>query len=156
MTSFLSMAQFQAAMQSNDPGALGSIEMSGQTWNVKDAIEGGTGLNNDNITQPATAKEAIASASSAIPEAAVSGADIAIAILQVSTQAAIDTDQDNDDGLQKESTATRPATTGQAASDATMSFSGSSKGMMVFVAVVAASAASTPTVASATGVSLVA
>ena len=156
VTTTISLADFQAALQSNDPSSLGDCECDGQTSYAKDAIEVALGLKPGDADQTSASSAKGGSASSGHPAtgsstpvpAAVTGEDVAVAILQDGKQA------ESADGRGKDSvrgvdtsaaSAARPGSVLLAAA----TFSGSSNGLTVTLSITAATATSTSVAPSA-------
>ena len=158
MTTTMSMSDFQAALRSNDPGALGSEECDGQTWNAKDSIKTAMGLGTTARAEPSS-RDAVAPARSSVPPAAASEAAVAVAVLRTKVQDGQASGQDEGRSKSDPADGSTFSATGAAFFEA-KSFSGSSDGMTVSVSIFSASIAA-PVAAvnadpSVTGVSVIA
>ncbi len=137
----MSMADFQAALQSDDPNALGSEECDGQTWSAKTSIKTAMGLGTTPDATASPSKGTAASTQSNTPSAAVSEASIAVAVLRTEVQDG-QTFNQNDGGAKSDPTKGSASATVEAASFKAKSYSGSSDGMTVSISIFSGSIAS--------------
>ena len=160
VTTTMSLTDFQAALQSNDPSSLGDCECDGQTSYARDAIEVALGIKAGDAHQTSASPLKGGNASSDRPApgsptpapAAVTGEDVAVAILRDGKRAEGTGDQSEDRARGIGKTASAVAHAGSAAL-AAATFSGSSNGLTVTLSIVAGSVASPSTAAPSAGTS---
>lgn len=138
MTTTMSLSDFQAAMKSDDPGALGSETVGTDTWNGKGAILAAMGQSSATGKAGATAQPAHPNSSSpeATAPAGATGADVAISVLQ----AGIETISDQGGGATADYRTEKPASAkSETVSIASATMSGASNGMTATVSIYSAS-----------------